>query len=95
MPTLFESSEKGSSHQKKVQFNQSAKKVFTNDSIGTCSFGLKLPVRPFETSDAASCGSIWYFDILHMQGTDPEWVSSGGVIFNAYLDRLVFVQGNC
>ena len=39
-------------HQKKVQFNQSAKKVVTNDSIGTFSPGLyilyflKLPAPP-------------------------------------------------
>ena len=49
---MLRQSKQGSSHQKKVQFNQSAKKVFTNDSIGTFSPGLyilyllKLPAPP-------------------------------------------------
>ena len=49
---VLRQSKQGSSHQKKVQFNQSAKKVVTNDSIGTFSPGLyilyflKLPAPP-------------------------------------------------
>ena len=49
---MLRQSKQGSSHQKKVQFNQSAKKVFTNDSIGTFSpdlyilYLVKLPAPP-------------------------------------------------
>ena len=49
---MLRQSKQGSSHQKKVQFNQSAKKVFTNDSIGAFSpdlyilYLVKLPAPP-------------------------------------------------
>ena len=54
-------------HQKKVQFNQSAKKVVTNDSIGTFSPGLyilyflKLPAPP-----RADLSGIIYIYISYM-----------------------------
>ena len=66
---MLRQSKQGSSHQKKVQFNQSAKKVVTNDSIGTFSPGLyilyllKLPAPP----RADLSGTLWFIN-----GTNSE-----------------------
>ena len=65
-------------HQKKVQFNQSAKKVVTNDSIGTFSPGLyilyflKLPAPPRADLSGIYTYLIFIF-VLGILGLAATW----------------------